>query len=176
MLTWLHPCDLLTWSSLCNEYTTNATTKERTITTKSCQFHINVPTVLSLFSSSSPLSFTAIFVRHFYSLIYSLLTNLYYLFNLLILTCTVIYTLTCPLTMSHILMSLSRAPLMIRVSSKCKQLTAAWWPWMVNLQMPSGRDQIYTTRQQVHTKYDIFDLKPLTILPYLHQIYSHPRE
>lgn len=45
--------------------------------------------------------------------------------------------------MFQILISLSKAPLMIRVSSKCRQLTAAWWPWKVSLHNPWGRVQIY---------------------------------
>ncbi len=55
------------------------------------------------------------------------------------------YSSTSPVPMFQILMSLSRAPLMILVSSNCRQDTAAWWPWRVSLQSPAGKDHTYRT-------------------------------
>ena len=46
--------------------------------------------------------------------------------------------LTCPDIIFHILISLSNAPLMIRVSSNCRHVTAAWCPWRVSWHRPPG--------------------------------------
>ncbi len=80
-----------------------------------------------------------------YTLMNDLPIHVYY--NLVV---AYISALTSPFIKFQILISRSKAPLIIRVSSKCKQLTAASWPWKVSLQSPSGRDHICIPEHSIY--------------------------